>query len=479
MFSQVTLNDLVEWTRAKLSSPFTSVKFVTAISSDSRTFKAEEVFVALPGEKFDGHQYIEEVVSKGALAIIGEKRPATWNHSIPFLEVPSSLRAYVDIGRALRKKFQGKILAVTGSAGKSSTKDMLGVLLGPQTIVSPKSFNNLLGVSKTLCLLEDQTKNLVLEMGMNGFGEIREMCENFQPYGGAVTNIGDAHIGKLGGRDGIYRAKKELFDWISKSEPCLGVAINLDDSLVVRAAREAFSKPVKSISYSAKDPRADIYISERSIDPQSGALSLKLITKGGDFKVTIPHFGIHHAYNLAASVALARLAQVSWKEIEQRLSQVVPSESRGQITQLPAKITLIDESYNSNPSALISSLESVLLMNPKGRKIIVLGEMRELDDFSESLHREVGRQIANMFSENPTQVVLFAVGKETQSLLQEVQQANSKVATFYAETVEQVSPPVLGALRGQDLVFIKGSRGIALDKLVNQIKASKPQKLGH
>jgi UDP-N-acetylmuramoyl-tripeptide--D-alanyl-D-alanine ligase len=474
MFSQVTIKDLVEWTGAKLSSPISSLNFVTTISSDSRTFKSGEVFIALPGEKFDGHQYIEEVASKGALAIIGERRPASWTHSIPFLEVPSSLNAYVDIGRALRSKFQGKVLAVTGSAGKSSTKDMLGVLLGPQTIVSPKSFNNLLGVSKTLCLLEDQTKNLVLEMGMNGFGEIQEICKNFQPLGGAITNIGDAHIGKLGGREGIYKAKKELFDWISQEEPCLGVAINLDDPLVVRASQEAFSKAIKIISYSVHDSGADIYISERKIDPQSGALSLVLKTEGGDFKVTISHFGIHHAYNLAAAVALARLAQVSWNEIGERLSRVMPSESRGQITRLPEQMTLIDESYNSNPSALISSLESVLLMNPKGRKILVLGEMRELDDFSESLHREVGRQVGKMFAENPTEVVVFGVGKETQALLAEVKKANSKIATFFAETVEQVEPLVLTSLRSQDLVFVKGSRGIALDKLVKRLKASPP-----
>jgi UDP-N-acetylmuramoyl-tripeptide--D-alanyl-D-alanine ligase len=474
MFSQVTLKDLVAWTGAKLSRPISSINLISTISSDSRTFKSGEVFIALPGEKFDGHQYIEEVASKGALAIIGEKPPATWNHSIPFLEVPSSLNAYVDIGRALRKKFQGKVLAVTGSAGKSSTKDMLGVLLGPQTLVSPKSFNNLLGVSKTLCLLEDQTKNLVLEMGMNGFGEIREMCEKFEPQGGAITNIGDAHIGKLGGREGIYKAKKELFDWISQVEPCLGVAINLDDPLVVRASQEAFSKSIKIISYSAHDSGADIYISKRKIDPQSGALSLMLKTEGGDFTVTIPHFGIHHAYNLAAAVALARLAQVSWNEIGERLSRVMPSENRGQITHLSNQMTLIDESYNSNPAALVSSLQSVLLMNPKGRKILVLGEMRELDHFSESLHREVGRQIGTMFAENPTQVVVFGVGKETQALLTEVQKANSKIATFFVEMVEQVEPLVLTSLRSQDLVFVKGSRGISLDKLVKRLKASTP-----
>ncbi|MFM8268982.1 MAG: UDP-N-acetylmuramoyl-tripeptide--D-alanyl-D-alanine ligase [Pseudomonadota bacterium] len=478
MFSQITLQDLVQWTNAKLSSSLPSSCLVTTLSSDSRTFKPGEVFIALSGESFDGHQFIQEVVEKGALAVIGEKKPASWTHSVPFLEVASSLGAYVAIGKALRKKFRGKVLAVTGSAGKSSTKDMLGVLLGPHTLVSPKSFNNLLGVSKTLCLLEDQTKNLVLEMGMNGLGEIREMCENFRPEGGAITNIGDAHIGKLGGREGIYKAKKELFDWFSKSDVCLGIALNLDDPMVVRAAQEAFVKPVKRVSFSARDSKADIFISERKIDSESGALSLKLKTGGGELAVKIPHFGIHHSYNLAASVAMARLADVSWKEIEERLPRVLPSESRGQITQLPNQITLIDESYNSNPSALISSLESVVLMNSNRRKLLVIGEMRELEQFSESLHREVGKQIGKIFSERAEQTLIFGVGEDTRVLLDGIQNVNSKISTFYADTVQRVEPQVIQSLESQDLVFVKGSRGVSLDSLVRTLKAKSTPKLG-
>ena len=478
MFSQVTIQDLVQWTGAKLSGLSSHMGFVGSISSDSRTFKPGEVFIAIRGEKFDGHQYIDEIVGKGALAVIGEKKPQPWNDSIPFLEVPSSLGAYVSIGRALRKKFRGKVLAVTGSAGKSSTKDMLGVLLGPDTLVSPKSFNNLLGVSKTLCLIQDNTRNLVLEMGMNGFGEIREMCENFQPEGGAITNIGDAHIGKLGGKEGIYRAKKELFDWLAQVEPQRGIALNLDDPLVVRAAREAFSKTVPPVSYSSKNSQADIFISDKAIDPESGALTLKLKTAGGELKANIPHFGVHHAHNLAAAVALARLAEVSWGDIEKRLSQVVPSESRGQISHLDGGIVLIDESYNSNPSALVSSLESVVLMNPDRRKLLVVGEMRELDRFSEALHREVGKELGKIFGKNPAQVLLFGVGKDTQSLLDEARKTAPKLSTFFAETVDQVSPQVMAAIQSKDLIFVKGSRGIRLDILVSNLKASKPRKLG-
>jgi len=195
MLSKITLADLIEWTQAQVIGPQLPEQPIQSITSDSRDLKAGEVFIALKGGQFDGHHFLVQAAQKGAVALISENEPPNEiQGKLPVLKVRSSLQAYVDIGRALRKLFPGKVFAITGSAGKSSTKDMVGALLGDHTIISPKSFNNLLGVSKTLCLLEDSTQNLVLEMGMNNFGEIKEMCETFEPLGGSITNIGDAHI---------------------------------------------------------------------------------------------------------------------------------------------------------------------------------------------------------------------------------------------------------------------------------------------
>ena len=255
MLSHITVQKLADWTKAQVFGQENLNSPVTSITSDTRTLGPGEVFIALKGENFDGHHFLQEAIKKGALAIISQVAPdPAVSSRIPFLKVKDSLQAYVDIGRALRKSFHGKVIAITGSAGKSSTKDMTGVLLGPNTLISPKSFNNLLGVSKTLCLLNDQTENLVLEMGMNGLGEIKQMCEQFEPQGGAITNIGDAHIGKLNGKEGIYRAKKELFDWLGKSHAPIGIVMNLDDPWVVRASQDASLTQLKKITYSAQNP---------------------------------------------------------------------------------------------------------------------------------------------------------------------------------------------------------------------------------
>jgi len=471
MLSNVTLQDLVDWTQAQLIGPKPVQTQITSITSDTRELKTGDVFIALRGENFDGHHFVDQAIQKGAVAVISEVEPAVeWQTKIPTLKVSDTLRAYVAIGRSLRFRFKGKVLAITGSAGKSSTKDMARELLGSNTIASPKSFNNLLGVSKTLCLLEDQTLNLVLEMGMNNLGEIQEMCEAFEPQGAVITNIGDAHIGKLGGREGIYKAKKELFDWISRVPNPLGIALNLDDEWIVRAWKDSFrEKQVKTVTFSATHSQADIFISKKNVDSKSGCLSVHLMSEGDELEVNLPHFGMHHAYNLAAAVSLAKLVGVSWVEIKERLKKIVPSKSRGEFIALKNGVTLIDESYNSNPSALMSSLESLFYLEPGKRKILVLGEMRELDQFSSRLHGEVGEKLGKIIEQNKQSVVLFTVGKEAQEIVNGVRKISPLIPAQSVSCVEEVIPLVQEQLQTGDVLFVKGSRGIGLDKLVQQL----------
>lgn len=461
----------MDWTGAQILGPQNLSERVNSITSDTRTLAQGEVFIALRGEKFDGHHFLDEAIKKGAQAIISEIPPKNPSGlTVPFLLVKDTLQAYVAVGRALRKSFQGKVIAITGSAGKSSTKDMTGILLGPNTLISPKSFNNLLGVSKTLCLLKDETRNLVLEMGMNGLKEIQQMCEIFEPEGGAITNIGDAHIGKLNGREGIYCAKKELFDWLGRAQNPIGVALNLDDPWVVRAGQESAIQNLKKVTYSAKDPSADIFISKKEINPKSGHLTLELTAGSIKLKLTLPHFGIHHAYNLAAAVSLARLLEVPWEQIQERLPALVPSQSRGELTVLDRDITVIDESYNSNPSALLSSLESVMLLEPQKRKVLVVGEMRELDSFSKTLHSEVGEKLGEMLSQSRTKAILFAVGGETRYLIEGLKKTAPSIPCQFSETEEEASSKILPELKAQDVLFVKGSRGIGLDGLIRRLK---------
>jgi UDP-N-acetylmuramoyl-tripeptide--D-alanyl-D-alanine ligase len=469
LFNTTRFTDLVAWTGGQLRPGARADFLVRSLSSDTRSLQNGEVFVALRGDQFDGHRFIDEAIKRGAAGVIAETLPEG-SPDVPFLIVEDALQAWINIAVKIRERFQGPVVAITGSAGKSSTKEMVAKLLGPDTVASPASFNNLLGVSKTLCLVGDATRNLVLEMGMNAPGEIREMCDRFRPEFGLISNIGDAHIGRLGGQEGIFRAKKELFDFLAaQPTKTQGIALNAEDPLVVRAAAEAFAMPVRTLRYSA-DPKtpADVWVKEKSLDPNRGSLRLTIAVAGDAFDISLPIYGMHHAQNVAGSIALATLMGVSLSEIRQRLSLIQAAPHRGQIMELAEGRVLIDESYNSNPTALISSLESLARLNPDKPRLLVLGEMREMGEYSRSLHQKVGRAVVELFTKLPITVV--GVGKEMEAMAQEVRQGLPQVSVQVIETAEAAIDVVRQRFAPDSLCLVKGSRGVKLDIVVEALR---------
>ncbi len=466
MFSHVRLDVLSTWIHAKtdVKVPRTAV---TDIISDSRSVRPGTVFVALKGENFDGHDYLEEAAKMGAIAAIVDRKPKTNIGSMVLLEVPKPLTAMAEIARQLRKLFDGPVIAITGSAGKSSTKNMLASLLGPQTMSSPKSFNNLLGVSKTLFLLEDGTRKAVLEVGMNAEGEIAEICKYALPDLALITNIGTAHIGRLGGQEGIYRAKKELFDFVAQSASAKrGVAINIDDPLVVRAAKESLPADMKRITYSASGAKADVQILKKSLHPKTGALQVELAFGGKTEAHEIPVFGLHQAENLAAAVAGAMLMGQTTDGIRKSLPSIKSAEHRGEVFQSKRGVFVLDESYNSNPSALAASLQSAFELNPVQRRVLVLGEMRELDDFSDSLHEKSADALIELAKQKKIPFVLVGVGAKFAPFTAKIRKVLPMVAVTDVATAADAIKVLEDILKAGDIVLVKGSRGIALDQVV-------------
>lgn len=468
MFSWVKLSHIAQWCDA----PAIAANDIPIrnISTDSRKVRPGDLFVALRGPNFDGHDFLAEVAKKGAVAIVSERECAL---HLPVVRVKDTTQALVKIAATLRGYFQGTTFAITGSAGKSSTKNMTADLLDPRTVRSPASFNNLLGVSQTLFLLEDDTRYLVLEMGMNALGEIRELCENFKPDGGLITNIGDAHIGKLGGKEGIYKAKKELFDFLSCSHrPTSGVALNLDDEMVTRAYQEAFPTPLRTLCYSVLGKSADVQVVRASIDPDSARLTLHLRTGLGDLTAKLPIFGLHHAQNAAAATTAALLLGTTLSELKERLPHLSPADHRGEILEIEGGGTLIDETYNSNPSALTSMLESLAQLNPKKTRLLILGDMRELGDFSEQLHRSVGVRLGDWIAQKNLSYTVVTVGTEMQYFVEGLKSRAPGTPTHSYESVEALKPHV--SQWKADFIAVKGSRGIGLDRLLAQWNTTKP-----
>lgn len=470
MYSSITFEKLAQWAGGEVFSK-TGVHFpVSNISTDTRTLKRGDVYLALRGESFDGNQFLKAAVDAGAIGVICETAEEI---NIPKIKVEDSLKALIAIGESARSIFRGPVFGITGSAGKSSTKDMVAVLLGENTVSSPASFNNLMGVSRTLCLVEDDTKNLVLEMGMNNFGEIAELCKRFRPQFGMITNIGDAHIGKLGGQEGIYRAKKEMFDFLAADSDSLGVALNGDDNWVIEAYKSAFRHQdrlnFKLKTYSRKNSSADIFLESSFMDPQTGFLNLKIKTAEGNIVTALPIFGEHQAENIIAAIAMVKLVDVPLRDIEKRLKNIKPAKHRGEIIQLAGEKIVIDESYNSNPKALLSSLESLKKLSPRGRYVLVLGEMRELGNFSKQLHEDVGSFLADWIGKERPRVSIVTVRGDSSRISDQIKKFHPSVPVKHVETTEQAKQIVPSLIHSGDIVFIKGSRSVGLDQLLSTL----------
>ena len=457
MFSWVTFETLQKWTGGTWSNATLSDS-VDSLSTDTRSIQPGQVFLALRGENFDGHRFLDSQEVQRAAAVIVDQ---PYSGPIPSLQVQDTLQALIQLGEGMRGSFQGKTLAVTGSAGKSSTKDMLATLCGDHTIKSPASFNNLIGVSKTALLLEDSTKTLVLEMGMNALGEISELCSHFKPEFGLITNIGDAHIGKLGGLEFIYQAKKEMFDWLSESGG--KAAVNIDDEKVVKAFRESYgSEPL--VTYSALGKEAVVSILSSKLDPKTGFLNLEVKVRGERVSVALPIFGKHQSQNIAAAIALAELAGIS--QWHHQLPGIRPADHRGEVHLSPGGLTVIDESYNSNPTALKSSLDSLYELDPSLPKYVVLGEMLELGKFSESRHLEVGEYLATLQKRWGGDLTVFAYGQEAKGFLKPLAFMGDRC--HFAESVSLIEAE-LGQVRSAGWCLVKGSRGNRLEKVVNSL----------
>jgi UDP-N-acetylmuramoyl-tripeptide--D-alanyl-D-alanine ligase len=469
MYSWVKLSHLVHWSGGKLLHPPKDDPAIHSISSDTRTLQAGEVFLALRGDNFDGHNYLKAAQERRALALISEKEVSG---KTPVIHVKDSLQAFIMIAEKLRESFRGPVFAVTGSAGKSSTRDMVAILLGRHVLKAPASFNNLLGVSKTICLIDDATEKLVLEMGMNALGEIKEMCDRFHPLAGLITNVGDAHIGRLGSQENVFRAKKELFDSIGKSQKAIGVAVNLDDPYVVRAHQETIGNKLRAVTYSLKDPKAAVFISDYQIDPDTCHLKVKVNIGKDTIASDIPIFGLHHAENIAGAIAAAILLGVSTPDIEARLPGISPADHRGVLLQSDKYVTIVDESYNSNPTALKSSLDSLWKLDPARRRVLVIGEMREMGTFTEKVHRETGREIVNLYNSNPIPFVLVAVGKDAKWIAEEVHKELPGILCAEALSFQEAEEITEKILKAHDILFVKGSHGVRLDLLVDYFSES-------
>jgi UDP-N-acetylmuramoyl-tripeptide--D-alanyl-D-alanine ligase len=428
-------------------------------SIDSRTLNPGDLFIALPGERFDGHDYVGAALEKGAVAAVVQKGHNVQGDSRRLLQVADTLHALQSLGAAARRLWGKSLLAVTGSAGKTTTKEILAQMLATRFRVmkSTGNLNNHIGLPLQLLKLEPEHELAVVEMGMNHAGEIRALGELAHHDVAVVTCVAPVHLEFFGSLREIARAKYELVETLHRG----GAAVlNADDDYVSQFGRDFKGKVV---TFGIRRG-ADVTAQNVHLHGVNGS-TFDLVAGSVREPVRLPLVGEHNIYNALAATAAAMQHGVNPSHAAEALAEMRPGEKRGQVLSV-AGATIINDSYNSNPTALKAMIDTLASMEAK-RRILIAGEMLELGPTAESLHRESGRHAA----EKKIDVVIGVRGL-AHSLAEAA--CGAGVLAQFLEKPEQAGEWLARELRPGDAVLLKASRGVKLERALEVLREKVP-----
>ncbi len=434
-----------------------SGKEAAGIVLDSRKVSPGFVFVASRGERVDGHRFIPEVFDKGAIGVVCEREPEELCG--PCIVVPDSLEALRKIAAFYRQQMPVPIVGVTGSVGKTSTKEMIAAVLSQKyrTHKTQGNFNNEVGVPLTLLSMPEETEAAVVEMGINHFGEMRRLSEIVRPDLCVMTNIGQCHLEFLGSRDGILQAKSEIFEFMN---PEGSVCVNGDDDKLAGIGEVHGRRPVR---FGLDPENDDIYADEIE---NLGLLGSRAVIHAGEdaFPVRIPLPGAHMVYNALAAAAVGFCLGLSADQIAAGIASVQPVSGRSRVIAA-GDLAVIDDCYNANPVSTKAAID--LLCLAEGRKVAVLGDMFELGENGEELHAQVGRHAARSGVD-----CLYCAGDLSRRTARAAQEAGLKEVRHFPGR-EELMEALPALLMPGDSVLVKASHSMGFEKIVEELEGRK------
>ena len=377
-------------------NPGENAPAVTAVCTDSRQLTPGCLFLPWVGERFDGHDFIDAALDAGAAGCLCARAPETLRADKFYIQVPDTRLALKALASAYRDRFSIPVIQITGSVGKTTTKEMIAAVLGARLKVwkTPENYNNDIGTPLTLLGLTQEHEAAVIETGMNHFGEIEYLTEMVKPDIAVISNIGDAHIQNLGSREGILKAKCEIFSHLKKD----GLAVlNGDDALL-----DTVAVPFRTVRC-GKSERCQARITEIADHGVEG-ISCAVVTEKDRYALTIPAPGEHMAYAAAIAAAVGEALGLSREEIARGAASYVPTGSRMRVLRLANRRMLLDDCYNANPQSVAAALE-ILARTECEKKVAVLGDMGELGDIRSRAHFNMGA-LASMLGVD----LVFAIG---------------------------------------------------------------------
>lgn len=427
---------------------------------DSRKVEKDYLFIAVKGERADGHDFANDIFDKGAMAMIAERE---MDIEKPYILVKSTLQALKDLAAFYREQITAKVIGISGSVGKTSTKEMIAAALSPkyQVLKTEGNFNNEIGVPLTLLRIRDYHEVAVIEMGISDFEEMHRLSYMVKPDICVLTNIGLCHLEHLGSRDGVLKAKTEMFDYAA--EDCL-VVLNGDDDKLAGIDEVHGKKP---IFYSMEHP-ADLMAEEvrtRGIRGMSCSVIYTDYQTGTQRKLplNIPVGGKHNVYNAMAAIAVGNLLGVSPQEMEQGIASLQSVGGRLHMIET-GSYTIIDDCYNANPVSVKASLD--VLDSADTRKVAILGDMFELGTEEKELHRMVG----DYFKEKHIDAAIL-VGTLSENTYLAIKDSGASTETYYYETLEDVLDYLDIMIKQGDTILVKASHSMHFEKIVEKLKS--------
>lgn len=427
---------------------------VQSITTDSR--KAEDgcLFAAVKGERVDGHDFLSAVYEKGALCTLVEHSPK--HNQEPYILVESTLQALKDIAEYYRKQLDVVVIGITGSVGKTSTKEMIGAVLSEKYSVLKTlgNFNNELGLPLTVFRLREEHEVAVLEMGISDFGEMHRLSKIARPDICVLTNIGQCHLEFLGDRDGVLKAKSEIFDFLA---PDGRVILNGDDDKL------ASIHQVKGITPTFFGIESGRKIYADKIESK-GLKGIQCMIHAGkeSFQVTIPIPGYHMVLNALAGTAAGLALGLTIDQIKAGIEKLEPLSGRFHIIET-GSLTLVDDCYNANPVSMKASLD--VLTDAEGRRVAILGDMFELGENSEKLHSQIGA-----YASQKNIDLLICVGKMSRHMADAAIAAGGCREVIYLSTLDELLKRISSMIQKNDTILMKASHGMHFEQVVKRLQ---------
>ena len=409
--------------------------------------------MALRGERFDGNKFVNEAFTKGASACIAEKdSPFVDKIAKNLILVDNTEKALLGIAHLYRSKLSLKLVGVTGSVGKTTTKEMISAVLSERfkTHKTQGNLNNQIGLPKTILQLDKTFEAAVIEMGMSDLGEIHELSTCATPDISVITIIGVSHLENLGTRENILKAKLEITDGMNPSAP---LVINVDNDML---ATVKLDRP--TITYGIEN-KADIMATDIDSDGENTTFSIN------GLKVTIPCIGIHNVYNALAAYAIAKHFEMTDEEIVVGLKNYTPSGMRQRITKV-ANTTVVEDCYNASPDSVTAALKALASMNTKGKKIAVLGDMLELGSVSVKGHYDAGKLCAELKIDE-----LVCLGQEAKNYKKGCEENGGKATWF--DDRDKLAEYLVEISNDSDVLWFKASRGMKFEELIEKYSRGK------